>query len=104
MPHTSIPTHGGVPVLRPEIGRLGRKHATVGPPEMYAKRKRLRWRQKGTTGFSWSRRQKTSHPSSFVCGKDPIFKSVTLAPPAAPSGLGRLKLREMREIRDKDRS
>ncbi|EAQ90868.1 predicted protein [Chaetomium globosum CBS 148.51] len=26
MPHTSIPTHGGVPVLRPEIGRLGKKH------------------------------------------------------------------------------
>lgn len=38
---------------------------------------------------------------ALVCGKDPIFKSVTLAPPTAPSGLGRLK---MREIRDKDRS
>ena len=73
MPHTSIPTHGGVPVLRPGIGRLGRKHGAwclvlgkvmpsctvtgtgrqrtghakqLVPPDMYAKWERLRWRQR----------------------------------------------------------
>lgn len=77
-----------------------KKHKTVCPPKIY-RGCAMRW--SFVYRYRWPMVEKFRGGVSsllFFCGNALVFWSVTVALAAAPSGLGRL---EVREIRDKDR-
>lgn len=99
MPHTSIPTHGGVPLLQSFLKkRLGKHTTPSGRDSVCAQPEHNTQQSVGqiinarcARGVGETDRLEAVSPSYLYlvsCDSGPISSPVTVAPAAAPSGLG----------------